>query len=71
MQPGQHARTPWLHSFNIAELIIKLQFLYNLRQLPDSGLKIHLKQIFSIQDHLFLFCVKYFYLLRVTSLNRF
>lgn len=68
MKRGQHVRIPWLHSVSIAELVIKLQFLYNSRQVPDSGLKIHLKQIFNIQDHLFPFCVKYFYLLQVMSL---
>lgn len=68
MKRGQHVRIPWLHSVSVAELVIKLQFLYNSRQVPDSGLKIHLKQIFNIQDHLFPFCVKYFYLLQVMSL---
>jgi len=50
---------------------MKLQFLYNLRQVPDSGMKIHFKQIFSIQDHLFSYRGKYFYLLQVISLNGF
>lgn len=67
MKRGQHVRIPWLHSVSVAELVIKLQFLYNSRQVPDSGLKILLKQIFNIQDHLFPFCVKYFYLLQVMS----
>lgn len=58
------------YSVSIAELIIKLRFLYNSRQVPDSGLKIHFKQIFNIQDHLFPFCVKYFYLLQVISLKQ-